>query len=219
MKTYLMADPLRYPRMTTEEIRTSFLIGDLFEPGAVGLAYVDLDRAVVGIAAPVDAPLVLPTPSALRASFFTERRELGVLNIGGSGTVYLGDTPHRLRNLDLVYIGRGNPEVRFESESDRDPAVFYLLSYPAHAACPVTVVTKEDAQPAEIGSVETCNRRTIYKYIHMGGCPQLPTRDPSSPWKQLEHDACTYPHASVGGLSLLRCPAGRARRSPDGPPR
>jgi 4-deoxy-L-threo-5-hexosulose-uronate ketol-isomerase len=112
---------------------------------------------------------VLPTAPELRAASFTERRELGALNIGGPGIVQVGNTAHRLNNLDLVYIGRGNPEVRFESESERTPAVFYLLSYPAHASHPVTVVRKDDAQPTEIGSVEASNRRTIYKYIYLGG--------------------------------------------------
>jgi 4-deoxy-L-threo-5-hexosulose-uronate ketol-isomerase len=169
MKTYLMADPVRYLRMTTQELRDAFLIGGLHEPGAIQLAYVDLDRAIVGMAAPLELPLVLPTAPELRAASFTERRELGALNIGGPGIVQVGNTAHRLNNLDLVYIGRGNPEVRFESESERTPAVFYLLSYPAHASHPVTVVRKDDAQPTEIGSVEASNRRTIYKYIYLGG--------------------------------------------------
>jgi 4-deoxy-L-threo-5-hexosulose-uronate ketol-isomerase len=81
----------------------------------------------------------------------------------------VGDTAYQLGNLDLIYIPRGSANVRFESKLNNEPAVFYLLSYPAHAVHPVSVVKKEDAQPTEIGSVETCNRRTIYKYIHRGG--------------------------------------------------
>jgi 4-deoxy-L-threo-5-hexosulose-uronate ketol-isomerase len=169
MKTYMMADPVRYQRMTTQELRETFLIGGLHDPGAIHLNYVDLDRAVVGMAAPLQTPLALPTTPELRAAYFTERRELGALNIGGPGIIHVGDVSYPLRNLDLLYIGRGNPDVRFASESERAPAVFYLLSYPAHAVHPVTLVRKEDAQPAEIGSAETCNRRTIYKYIHLGG--------------------------------------------------
>ncbi len=169
MKTRLMADPARYPRMTTQELRETFLLEGLHESGTIRLAYVDLDRAIVGMASPLDIPLELPTPSELRAGFFTERRELGVLNVGGPGIVHVGGAAHRLNNLDLVYVGRGNRDVRFESESDRVPAVFYLLSYPAHAEYPVCVVRKADAQPTEIGSAETCNHRTIYKYIHLGG--------------------------------------------------
>ncbi|HUB28866.1 MAG TPA: 5-dehydro-4-deoxy-D-glucuronate isomerase [Terracidiphilus sp.] len=169
MKTVLMADPVRYPRMTTQELRDTFLIGGLFHAGSIQLAYVDLDRAVAGMAVPLDAPLTLPTSAELRAEFFTERRELGVLNIGAPGVVHVGASSYPLNNLDLLYIGRGNAEVLFESRSGGSPAAFYLLSYPAHATYPVTLVKKEEAQPAELGSVETCNRRTVYKYIHLAG--------------------------------------------------
>ncbi len=169
MKTVLMADPVRYQRMTTRELRESFLIDGLYEPGAIRLAYVDLDRAVAGMAVPQESALALPAPAELRAAYFTERRELGVLNIGGAGVVHVGRDTHQLGKLDLVYIGRGNSDIRFESKSNDAPAVFYLLSYPAHASYPVTLVRKEDAQPTEQGQMETCNRRTIYKYVHAGG--------------------------------------------------
>jgi 4-deoxy-L-threo-5-hexosulose-uronate ketol-isomerase len=169
MKTILISDPVRYPRMTTEELRECFLAGDLWHPGKIQLNYVDLDRAVVGMASPVDAPLTLTSSPELRADYFTERRELGALNIGGPGAVHVGEVSYDVENLDLIYIGRGNPQIRFESKDRQNPAVFYILSYPAHAAHPVTVVKKADAQPTEIGLAATSNRRTIYKYIHMGG--------------------------------------------------
>jgi 4-deoxy-L-threo-5-hexosulose-uronate ketol-isomerase len=105
----------------------------------------------------------------LRAAYFTERRELGVLNIGGSGVVCVEGTRYELENLDVLYIGRGNAEVRFESKDQAAPAVFYLLSYPAHARYPVVLVRKEDANPTATGSAETCNHRTICKYIHLNG--------------------------------------------------
>ncbi len=85
MKTVLMADPVRYPRMSTDELRETFLLDSLYEPGKLHLNYVDLDRSVVGFAAPLDAPIALPTYPELRAEYFTERRELGALNIGGAG--------------------------------------------------------------------------------------------------------------------------------------
>ena len=169
MKTVLMADPVRYPRMNTQELRETFLVDGLHQAGAIQVAYVDLDRAIAGIAAPLRAPLVLPTYPELRASFFTERRELGALNIGGPGVVQVGSRSYPLNNLDLIYIGRDNADVRFESLSVQEPAVFYLLSYPAHAVHPVTLVRKDEAQPTEIGTQEACNRRTIYKYIHLAG--------------------------------------------------
>lgn len=169
MKTYLMADPVRYPTMTTSQLRDTFLIDDLYEPGQVRYCYVDLDRAVIGMAAPVDSSILLPTDEALKASYFLERRELGVLNIGGSGTAVVDGTSYSLGNLDCLYVGRGSKAVSFQSDDPSVPSVFYLLSYPAHAAYPTTLVRKEDASPVEVGSAETCNLRTIYKYIHLGG--------------------------------------------------
>ena len=164
-----MADPVRYPRMTTQELRETFLISGLHQGGAVQLAYVDLDRAVVGMAVPLAAPLPLPAGAELRASTFTERRELGVLNVGGAGLVHVGTSSYPLENLDLLYVGRGSGDIHFESKSESEPAAFYLLSYPAHVEYPITLVKKEDAQPAELGALETCNRRTVYKYVHLAG--------------------------------------------------
>ena len=169
MKTLMMADPVRYPRMTTQELRETFLADGLYQADAIHLTYVDLDRAVVGMAAPVSTSLELPTSPELRASYFTERREIGALNIGGAGCVHVGGSCYPLENLDLIYIGRGHADIRFESKLKDDPAVYYLLSYPAHTTYPVTVVRKQEAQPSDLGTAETCNRRTIYKYIHMAG--------------------------------------------------
>jgi 4-deoxy-L-threo-5-hexosulose-uronate ketol-isomerase len=169
MKTVLMADPVRYPRMTTDELRETFLLNGLYEPGAIHLNYVDLDRSVVGFAAPLDAAIALPVDVDLRASYFTERRELGALNIGGAGTVSVDGKSYAVDNLDCLYIGRGSKDVSFASKDKSAPAVFYLLSYPAHAEYPVTLVKKEASSPVELGSVETCNKRTIFKYIHMQG--------------------------------------------------
>ncbi len=169
MRMLLLADPVRYERMTTAELRESFLLDSLFQPGTIQLAYVDLDRAVVGIAAPVDQPLPLPTYDELKAEYFTERRELGVLNIGGPGKVTVGDASHALENLDCLYIGRGNPKIAFSSDDSSNPAIFYLLSYPAHANHPAALVKKADANPTELGTLETCNRRTVCKYIFLDG--------------------------------------------------
>jgi len=169
MKTVLMADPVRYPRMNTQELRETFLLNDLYVPGELNLAYTDLDRAVVGYAAPLAESLVLPTYPELRSTYFTERRELGVLNTGGAGTVTVEGKSYELNNLDVLYIGRGNAEVSFSSSDAAEPAVFYLLSYLAHTTYPVALVRKEDANPTELGSLETCNKRTICKYIHQAG--------------------------------------------------
>jgi 4-deoxy-L-threo-5-hexosulose-uronate ketol-isomerase len=169
LKTYLLADPTRYPSMTTTQLRETFLLDSLYEPGALHLVYVDLDRTIAGIAAPTGAPLVLPTDPDLRAEYFTERRELGALNVGGSGSIKVNGQSHTLGNLDCLYIGRGNAEVSFESKDPSSPAIFYLLSYPAHTAHPVALVRKEDASPTALGSAETGNLRTVSKYIYLGG--------------------------------------------------
>ena len=169
MKTYLMADPVRYPRMNTAELRETFLLDSLYTPGGTHLNYLDLDRAVVGMATPLAQPLALPTDPDLRAEYFTERREIGVLNIGEAGTVQVGSKEYHLENLDCLYIGRGNPDVTFRSQNPDSPAVFYLLSYPAHTSHPTTLVRREDASPTELGRPESCNRRTVCKYIHLNG--------------------------------------------------
>ena len=169
MKTYLLADPLRYPHMTTAQLRETFLIDSLYRPGQLHSVYVDLDRTIVGIAAPTTKAISLPADADLRAAYFTERREVGALNVGGSGAITVNGKRHTLENLDCLYIGRGNAEVSFESTNPASPAIFYLLSYPAHTAHPVTLVRKEEANPTTIGSADTCNLRTVCKYIYLGG--------------------------------------------------
>jgi 4-deoxy-L-threo-5-hexosulose-uronate ketol-isomerase len=169
LKTYLLADPERYPSMTTAQLRETFLIDSLFAPGELRLVYVDLDRTIVGIATPTAQPLSLPNDRDLRAQYFTERRELGAINLGGSGSIRVNGKSYPLEKLDCLYIGRGNAEVSFESKNPSTPAIFYLLSYPAHTAHPVTLVKKEEASAVTIGSAETCNLRTIIKYVHLEG--------------------------------------------------
>ncbi len=169
MKTLIMADPVRYTRMTTEEVRDAYLLNALYEPGKLLVNYVELERAVVGYAAPVESALELPTFPELRAEYFLERRELGVLNIGGAGTVTVEGKAYELNNLDVLYIGKGTKQVSFASKDKAAPAIFYLLSYPAHMTYPVALVRKEEANPIELGSQESCNKRTICKYIHLEG--------------------------------------------------
>lgn len=169
MKTYLMADPVRYPTMTTAQLRETFLIESLYAPGELRQVYVDLDRAVVGMATPLASPIALTADPMLRAEYFTERRELGALNIGGSGRIRVDGKTYTLENLDCLYIGRGSKEVLFESADPKQPAVFYLLSYPAHTAYPTTLIRKAEANPMELGSAETCNHRTVCKYIYLDG--------------------------------------------------
>jgi 4-deoxy-L-threo-5-hexosulose-uronate ketol-isomerase len=169
VKTCLMPDSARYRTMNARELRESFLLDTLDARGEIRLAYVDADRAVVGMASPVELALALPCPSELRANYFLERRELGALNIGGAGTIRVNGQPFELANLDCLYLGRDSQSVEFASENTGNPAVFYLLSYPAHAPYPPSLVRKEEAAPAELGSSRNANHRFVCKYIHMQG--------------------------------------------------
>ncbi len=163
------ADSTRYIGMSTRELREAFLIDSLAAAGELRLTYIDLDRAVVGMASPADKPIALPADALLRAKFFLEHREMGALNIGGAGAIAVGGTTYAVRPLDCVYLGRGNAEVSFVSDDPAAPAMFYLLSYPAHREYPCALIRKEDAQPMELGSSEAANRRTVHKYIHSEG--------------------------------------------------
>jgi 4-deoxy-L-threo-5-hexosulose-uronate ketol-isomerase len=167
MKILQMADAIRYSTMTTKELRETFLVDDLFQPGQINLTYVDLDRAVVGSAVPTEEPLRLPTYDALKASYFSERRELGILNIGGAGSVKVEGVHYELKALDALYVGRGNEEIIFSSADGSIPAEFYLLSYPAHAVHPTQLIHSKEQAKTTLGSPETANLREITRLIHL----------------------------------------------------
>jgi 4-deoxy-L-threo-5-hexosulose-uronate ketol-isomerase len=169
MKILHLADEVRYMQMSTDELRASFLLEDLFKPDAVQLVYVDLDRTVIGSAVPLAEPLPLRCPGQLRATSFTERRELGVFNIGSEGAVHADGETYPLGNRDALYIGRGSHSISFTSASPEHPAEFYLLSYPAHAVHPTILIRTADLIPLTIGQPVTANHRSIYKLIHLEG--------------------------------------------------
>ncbi len=171
MRLLQMADAVRYPRMTTAELRETFLLDGAFVPGKITLAYVDLDRTVIGGAVPTTGALKLETQPELRAEYFCERRELGVLNVGSAGTVTVDGKSFKLGKLDVLYVSRGCKDVTFASEDAATPAAFYLLSYPAHAEFPTKMVTFAELEggAVHLGSEETCNKRSIYKAIFLDG--------------------------------------------------
>jgi len=169
MKILQMADAVRYRTMTTEELRETFVVRDLFEPGAIKLVYVDLDRTVIGSAVPTGAPLLLPTDDAFKAAYFTERRELGIFNIGGAGRVTVNGKDFEVPRLDALYVGRGNEAIQFASADPAHPAEFYLLSYPAHTAHPIQPVRSGELDKVTLGSAEAANHRQITKLIHLAG--------------------------------------------------
>ncbi len=202
MKLLHMADAVRYRTMTTAELRATFLLTELFQPGRIDLAYVDLDRTVIGSAAPVGQPLVLPCDDALKAKTFTERRELGILNIGGPGTVTVNDERFDLDNLDALYVGRGNESVSFASQDLSRPAEFYLLSYPAHAAHPTTPIRSEGLARVKLGAPETANQRRLPSSSTRPACAVANWSWASRSWRRA---AC--------GTPCPRTPTCAARRS------
>lgn len=162
-------DPVRVERMSTAELRESFLIDTLFASDRISMVYSDADRAIVGSAVPTARALVLEAAPELRAESFCERRELGVLNIGGPGTVTVDGAKYALAGRDGLYVGRGSRAVTFASDSAELPARYYLLSFPAHASHPTVAIPQSTAEVVRLGSQEACNRRTLYKLIHPGG--------------------------------------------------
>ena len=169
MEVRYSPDPLRFELMNTSELRESFLVDDMFVPGEITLVYSDIDRVIVGSATPTDGGLKLEAGDELKAEYFAERRELGVINIGGEGSITVDGKTYPMVKLDALYIGRGSKEIEFSSAGADDPAKYYIISYPAHAAYPTSHVKIADAEPIKLGSSKECNERTIYKYIHPNG--------------------------------------------------
>ncbi|MFZ4475732.1 MAG: 5-dehydro-4-deoxy-D-glucuronate isomerase [Saprospiraceae bacterium] len=169
MKILLETGPNEVKTMNTAQLRAQFLLPDLVQKDALALAYTMYDRMVLGCAFPVNNSVQLENYDALKSQYFLERREIGIINIGGSGSVHADGQVFSLEKLSCLYLGRGTQSVSFVSAHADDPALFYLLSTPAHQTFPNTLFHKNDAAPVELGEAEKVNKRTIYKYIHKDG--------------------------------------------------
>lgn len=169
MEVRFQNSPKETSAMNTAELRKNFLIEQLMVDNEVKLVYSHYDRVIVGGAKPVGKTIELPNHPELRAEFFLQRRELGIINVGGDGTVVADGESFTLRKMDCVYLGKGVKSVQFASKDAGAPAVFYLLSSPAHQTYPNRLMKKEEASPTDMGEVKTANQRTIYKYIHADG--------------------------------------------------
>ena len=152
----------------TARLRQEFLIEDLFAENEVITVYSHIDRIITGSAVPTISSLSLPSGDCLHASSFLERRELGVINIGGEGTITVDGTTFALRHKDGLYVGLGAKDVVFQSADQANPAKFYFNSAPAHRAYPTVLIKPEDCQKVELGTQEESNHRTICKYILPG---------------------------------------------------
>jgi 4-deoxy-L-threo-5-hexosulose-uronate ketol-isomerase len=141
----------------------------LFRPGAITLRHLDLDRVVLGGAVPAGAPLTLEAAASMAAEYFAERREVGILNIGGSGAITVDGRRYAMNKQDVLYVGRGSKSIVLESDDATRPARFYIVSYPAHASHPTTHIDGTAVTPTDLGTTERANCRRLSKYIHPGG--------------------------------------------------
>ncbi|WP_353196749.1 5-dehydro-4-deoxy-D-glucuronate isomerase [Parapedobacter defluvii] len=151
--------------LDTKALRDNFLIENVFADDTIQLVYTHYDRYLAGGAKPVGKPLPLETIDALKASYFLERRELGIINVGGAGKVSVDGEVYELGFKEALYVGRGHRDVVFYSDDAGRPAKFYLNSAPAHRAYPSKKVTKAEAETVELGSLETANHRVINKLL------------------------------------------------------
>lgn len=178
-------------QMNTEELRENFLVQDSMAPNKINLTYTHYDRVIIGGVVPVDTIIDLPNHPELRAEYFLERRELGIINLGGKGSVEVDGANYNLDKADCLYAGKGSKIVRFSSADAKQPALFYLLSAPAHHSYPVQTMKKDAAAPVQLGAVETSNKRTVYKYIHLDGIQScqlvmgLTALEPGSVWNSI----------------------------------
>ena len=161
-------NPVDVINYDTNRLRNEFLVQDLFTKDQVKLSLSQYERYMIGAAFPVDEVLTLETVDGIKSEYFCERRELGIINIGHTGTVKVDGKEYKLQNKEALYVGRGNKEILFTSTDKAEPAKFYLSSTPAHKEYPTTLVNKEKANVLNLGSQETSNERTIYQLIVPG---------------------------------------------------
>ncbi|MCC8088217.1 MAG: 5-dehydro-4-deoxy-D-glucuronate isomerase [Rikenellaceae bacterium] len=149
----------------TETIREHFLVENLMIPNEINMVYTMYDRLVVGGAVPAGEELELTAPEEIRTDYFLERRELGLINVGGAGQVVADGETYDIDYKEALYIERGVKKVIFKSVDAANPAKFYFNSAPAHASYPTKKVTKKDAVVLELGSLEGSNHRIINRMI------------------------------------------------------
>ncbi len=157
-------------KYTTEELRKHYLIEKVFVEDVINFTYSHYDRIMAGGVMPVSKSLKLEASSELGVEYFLERREMGVINIGGAGVITLDGKAYEVAPRDGIYIGKGVKSVEFSSVDASNPAKFYVNSCPAHTAYPVVEIKFEDANPVHLGNKEDLNVRTIYQYVHPAVC-------------------------------------------------
>lgn len=169
MKIIHQVHPEDFIRYTTQQIKEKFLLESLIHPDKVECAYTHYDRMIVGAAFPKTTSLQLETYDQLKADHFLSRREIGIINIAGNGSIEVDGEKFLLEKQDCLYIGKGDKKVIFSSDDANNPAKFIFFSCPAHTEFPTRLMKPAEAMPAEMGSLDNNNQRVISKYIHNDG--------------------------------------------------
>ena len=169
MKILHSVHPDDFKSYQTDLIRERFLINNLVEIDKINSVYTHYDRMIVGAVCPANNKIELPNYPNLKADYFLERREIGIINVAGEGEIIADGQSFDLKKLDCLYVGKGVKNITFSSKDTMQPAVFYILSAPAHANYPTVLMTNAEAAKVNAGDTSTANRRTINKYIHMDG--------------------------------------------------
>jgi 4-deoxy-L-threo-5-hexosulose-uronate ketol-isomerase len=176
---------------TTEELRDHYLVEEIFQSGEVKLTYSHVDRIIFGGVMPENEKLKLDAGKELGVEYFLQRRELGLINLGGKGVVTLDGVQYSLENGDGLYVGMGVKDVVFGSEDSKAPAKFYINSVPAHTSYPTVKIEISQANPVKLGEVSTANKRTIYQYVHPNVCKScqllmgMTILEPGSVWNTM----------------------------------
>lgn len=157
--------PTEVKQMDTQALRKNFLIEKIFQADSINLIYSHYDRFIAGGAMPVTKEVQLSNPDNLKAQYFLERREMGIINVGGRGKIIAEDKDYELGFKEGLYLGRGTRSVIFASLDSSEPAKFYINAAPAHEVFPNKKVTPADAEVVEAGAAENSNHRTIKKLL------------------------------------------------------
>lgn len=191
METRYTHSPEDIRHYSTEQLRNEFLVEKIFVPGTIQLTYTHNDRMIFGGVTPTDQPLEFQLSKELGVEYFLERRELGVINIGGAGTIEIDGTKEDMKKQDGYYIGKETKHVVFSSKDPNDPAKFYVSSVPAHHKYPNVKISIDQVKPMETGEGLTLNERKIYQYIHPNVCESCQLQmgytilEPGSVWNTM----------------------------------
>ncbi|MGY4536931.1 4-deoxy-L-threo-5-hexosulose-uronate ketol-isomerase [Mucilaginibacter sp. UYNi724] len=169
MKVLHGVHPQDFKTYQTQQIRDRFLMDKLVKPNQINLVYTHYDRMIIGLANPLSESITLSNYPNLCADYFLQRREIGIINVAGDGEITADGKTYKVNKLDCLYLSRGVKQVNFSSNNPANPAVFYILSAPAHASHPTALLSHADAVKVTLGSTATSNLRTINKYIHLEG--------------------------------------------------